>query len=151
MPATPLPPLDCLIGSHYVCAIIIIQGFFTAVPESARALARGPVTRRGGHAPIDPLRRELPSSSNFRFTPLLSDFRSMCRTNDSPYPRRSPLAVFSSSNSFFVHQITPKQVDAYYRSKRLAPIIEKLRNSFSLTPLRASSRSIQRSRYTVSA
>lgn len=53
MPPTPLPPLDCLIGSHYVGAIIIIQGFFTAVPQSARALARGPVTRRGGHAPID--------------------------------------------------------------------------------------------------
>ena len=52
-PPTPLPPLDCLIGSHYVGTIIIIQGFFTAVPQSARALARGPVTPRsvkGGHA-----------------------------------------------------------------------------------------------------
>jgi len=29
-----LPPLDCLIGSHYVDAIIIIQGFFTTVPQS---------------------------------------------------------------------------------------------------------------------
>ncbi|KAL2723452.1 hypothetical protein V1477_019303, partial [Vespula maculifrons] len=33
-PPLPLPPLDCLIGSHYVAAIIIIQGFFTAVPQS---------------------------------------------------------------------------------------------------------------------
>lgn len=47
-PPTPLPPLDCLIGSHYVGTIIIIQGFFTAVPQSARALARGPVTRAEG-------------------------------------------------------------------------------------------------------
>lgn len=60
---TPLPPLDCLIGSHYVGTIIIIQGFFTAVPQSARALARGPVTR-GGHAPIDARPRVyLPTSS----------------------------------------------------------------------------------------